>query len=53
MANKVISSINAGSGDIGVFTTPYGVCSTGASTAAKTVTVNGDFALEIGARVIV
>lgn len=53
MANKVISSINAGSGDIGVFTTPYGVCSTGASTAAKTVTVNGDFALETGARVIV
>lgn len=53
MANNLISSIQYNSGDIGVFTTPYGVCSTGASTAAKTVTVNGDFALETGARVIV
>jgi hypothetical protein len=53
MANKVISSINAGSGDIGVFTTPYGVCDTAADTAAKTVTVQGDFALETGARVVV
>jgi hypothetical protein len=53
MANKTTSSIYVGSGDVGVFTTPYGVCETAAGTAAKTVTVLGDFALDSGATVIV
>lgn len=52
MANDVISSINFGS-DTHVFTTPYGVCNTAAATTAKTVTVEGDFVLETGARVVV
>lgn len=53
MANGIISSLQIGSGDVGVFTTPYGVCSTSAETAAKTVTVNGDFVLATGARVMI
>jgi hypothetical protein len=53
MANGIISSLQIGGGDIGVFTTPYGVCSTAAETAAKTVKVNGDFVLATGARVLV
>lgn len=53
MANGIISSLQIGGGDIGVFTTPYGVCSTAAETAAKTVTVNGDFVLATGARVMI
>ena len=36
-----------------VFPTPYGVCSTAATNVAKEVTVNGDFILETGARVLV
>lgn len=53
MANNLISSIQYNSGDIGVFTTPYGVCSTTASTAAKTVDAVGDFALASGARILI
>ena len=53
MANKTINSVYVGSGDIGVFALPYGECSTAAATAAKTVTVQGDFVLEKGAMVVV
>lgn len=53
MANNLISSLQLGSGDVSVFTLPYGECSTAADTLAKTVTVQGDFALEKGAVVIV
>lgn len=53
MANNIISSLQLGSGDVSVFTIPYGECSTAAGTAAKTVTVQGDFVLEKGAVVAV
>ena len=53
MANNIISSLQLGSGDVSVFTIPYGECSTAANTAAKTVTVQGDFVLEKGAVVAV
>ena len=53
MANNIISSLQLGSGDVSVFTIPYGECSTAADTAAKTVTVQGDFVLEKGAVVAV
>ena len=53
MANKLINSISAGGADVGVFGLPYGECSTAADTAAKTVTVQGDFALEKGAMVAI
>lgn len=53
MANNIISSLQLGSGDVSVFTIPYGECSTAAATAAKTVTVQGDFVLEKGAVVAV
>lgn len=47
----MINSINFGN-DTHSFTLPYGVCSTAADTAAKTVTVD-NFSLETGAVVIV
>lgn len=47
----MINSINFGN-DTHSFTLPYGVCSTAAGTAAKTVTVD-NFSLETGATVIV
>lgn len=50
MANA-INSLNF-SNNTYTFTLPYGVCSTAAGTAAKTVTVD-NFSLETGARVIV
>ena len=53
MANNLISSLQLGSGDVSVFTLPYGVCETAEGTAAKTVTVKGDFTLEEGAIVLV
>lgn len=53
MATKLTNSIGVESGDIGVFALPYGECSTAAATAAKTVTVQGDFVLETGAMVAV
>jgi hypothetical protein len=54
MENKVISALQFGGteGDIYTLTLPYGVCSTVASTAAKTVTVDS-FALATGSRVLV
>lgn len=53
MATKITNSIGVESGDIGVFALPYGECSTAAATAAKTVTVQGDFVLEKGSMVAV
>ena len=54
MANKLINSLASTNGsDVGVFGLPYGECSTTADTAAKTVTVQGDFALEKGAMVAI
>ena len=53
MATKITNSISVESGDVGVFALPYGECSTDAGTAAKTVTVQGDFNLEKGAMVVV
>lgn len=53
MATKLTNSVYVGSGDLGVFALPYGECSTAAATAAKTVTVQGDFVLEKGAMVAV
>ena len=50
MANA-INAVNIG-GQTGVITLPYGVCSTAADTAAKTVTVD-NFSLETGAVVLV
>ena len=50
MAN-MINSLNFGD-NIYPFTLPYGVCSTAASTAEKTVTVD-NFSLETGAIVYV
>ena len=51
MANNMINSLNFNN-NIYTFTLPYGVCSTAAGTAAKTVDVD-NFSLEIGARVLV
>lgn len=53
MANT-ISSLKLGS-TVGVFAPPYATSSTGASTVAKTATVqnSGNFALDTGAKVIV
>ena len=54
MATNLISSLQyTANGDISVFTTPYGECSTAAGTAAKTVDAIGDFALATGARILV
>lgn len=52
MANKTICALTYG--DTHVFTLPYGVCSTAAATAAKTVNVqDSKFSLETGARVAI
>lgn len=51
MATQIINRITIG-GNTGVFTLPYGVCSTAAGTAAKTVSITG-FVLNIGAMVAV
>ena len=51
MANIAINSLNYNN-DNYIFTIPYGVCSTAAGTAAKTVQVE-NFSLEEGAVVIV
>ena len=51
MATNTINSLNLG-GNTGVFSLPYGVCSTAAATAAKTVTID-NFSLEAGAAIIV
>ena len=52
MANKTICALTYG--DTHVFTLPYGVCSTAAATAEKTVAVqDGKFSLETGARVAI
>ena len=48
---SMINSLNYGNGTH-TFTLPYGVCSTAADTAAKTVTVD-NFSLETGAAIIV
>ena len=53
MANKVISSFDIGTGDNYTLSVPYGKCSTATDIAAKTVTVDGQFALEAGAIVAV
>ena len=53
MANKVISSFDIGTGDNYTLSVPYGKCSTAADAVAKTVSVDGQFALEAGAIVAV
>ena len=55
MSGQVISAVNLTDGSKYSIGLPYGVCSTAADTAAKTVTVNGGegFVLEAGAMVIV
>lgn len=53
MATQIIDRITIGS-NTGVFTLPYGTCSTAASTAAKTVSITGfPSTLETGAMVAV
>lgn len=52
MATQIIDRITIG-GNTGVFTLPYGTCSTAASTAAKTVSITGFPSLEAGAMVAV
>lgn len=53
MANNLISSLQIGGGDVGIFTIPYGECTTASGTAEKTVTVQGDFVLQKGAVIAV
>ena len=50
MATKIINSFKVS--DTYVMSLPYGTCSTGAGTVAKTVSVD-NFVLETGAQVIV
>lgn len=52
MATNLINSIKYPSSNTAVITLPYGVCSTPADTAAKTVTVD-NFVLEAGAAILV
>lgn len=55
LSQQSVKTINGeaiyGSGDISTF--HYGVCNTAAGTAAKTVTVSGNFSLVTGAQVVV
>ena len=52
MATSLINSIKYPSNNTAILTLPYGVCSTAAGTAAKTVTVD-NFVLETGAAILV
>ena len=52
MATNLINSIKYPSSNTAVITLPYGVCSTAADTAAKTVAVD-NFVLETGAAILV
>ena len=51
--NKLINSLYVGGEDVGVFGLPYGECATLGASVAKEVQVQGDFALEKGAMVVV
>jgi hypothetical protein len=51
--NKLINSLYVGGEDVGVFALPFGECATTDTDPNKIVTVQGDFALEKGAMVVV